>query len=98
MKIGVNINIDVKKIDKGRLYVSGDKTWLNLTAFIDTEEVSKYGDNGIVNQSTTKKERDEGIKLPILGNTKVFYIADEGGNTSNGTTGGTNPEDDDIPF
>ena len=98
MKIGVNINIDVKKIDKGRLYVSGDKTWLNLTAFIDTEEVSKYGDNGIVNQSTTKKERDEGIKLPILGNTKVFYIADDDGKSSGGSTGGAGTEDDDIPF
>lgn len=107
MRIGVNISIDVKKLQKERFYVSGDKAYANLTAFIDTNRVSDYGDNGVVTQKISKEERESGVKMPIIGNTKVFYTAssDDYGSSGNGggqggygESGGQPPEDDDIPF
>lgn len=73
MKIGCNISIDVTKIDKDRLYHGKKGKYLNLTAFIDLEQQSQYGDNGTVSQSTSKEERQNAVKMPIIGNVKVFY-------------------------
>ena len=73
MKIGVSIKIDVSKIDKARLFKGAKGTYLDLTTFIDTETKSQYGDHGIISQSTTKEEREQKVKTPILGNCKVFF-------------------------
>jgi hypothetical protein len=74
MKIGVSIKIDVTKIDKARLHKGAKGTYLDLTTFIDTENVDKYENNGFISQSQTKEERESGAeKTPILGNVKVFY-------------------------
>jgi hypothetical protein len=73
MKIGVALKIDVTKLDKARFFKGQKGTYAHLTAFIDTENVSEYGDNGVITQSTSQEERQNGVKLPILGNAKVFY-------------------------
>lgn len=73
MKIGLSIKIDVTKIDKARLYKGAKGTYLNLSTFVNTGEEDKYGNNGFISQETTKEERDNGVKTPILGNVKVFY-------------------------
>jgi len=73
MKIGLNIKIDVTKLDKARFFKGKKGTYADLTCFIDTENVSEYGDNGTVSQAITAEERHDGLKLPILGNAKVFY-------------------------
>lgn len=73
MKIGVNIKIDVNKIDKDRLFKGQKGTYLDLTTFIDTDNAGQYGDHGMISQATTKEEREQGVKTPILGNCKVFY-------------------------
>jgi len=101
MKLGVNLRIDVSKLDKSRFYKGTKGVYVDLTTFIDTENVGQYGDNGIISQSVTKEERQGGVKLPILGNAKVFY-------TDGGNSGGQSrhepqnnqqePPDDDIPF
>ncbi len=77
-KIGVSIRIDVTKIDKARLYQGAKGTYLDITGFIELDQADQYGQNGFVSQSTTKEERDAGVKLPILGNTKVFYKENNG--------------------
>ena len=77
MRLGISIKIDVTKIDKKKLFHS-DKTgstYLDLTAFIDTKEKSGYGDNGTVSQSTSKEEREAGVKTAILGNVRIFFTA-----------------------
>ena len=76
MKIGVNLKIDVKKLIKERFFQGAKGTYADLTVFIDTENVSQYGDNGIISQSSSKEERDGGLQLPICGNAKVFYKAE----------------------
>lgn len=72
-KVGVSIKIDVSKIDKSRLFKGEKGTYLDLTTFINTSEKDQYGNHGFISQSTTKEERDKGVKTPILGNCKVFY-------------------------
>ena len=72
-KIGINIKIDVTKIDKARLFKGEKGTYLDLTTFIDTSEADQYGNHGFISQATTKEERDQGVKTPILGNSKVFF-------------------------
>jgi len=75
MKIGVNLKLDVTKLDKARFFKGAKGTYCDLTAFIDTEQTGDYGDNGTITQSTSKEERQSGVKMPICGNVKVFYKA-----------------------
>lgn len=70
--LGVNLRIDVTKIDKEKLYKGTKGTYLDVTTFIDTDTPDQYGNNGMVTQSTTKEEREAGVKGVILGNNKVF--------------------------
>ncbi len=78
-KVGISVSIDVTKIEKARLFKGAKGTYLDLTAFVDLDEQGQYGDNGMIVQSVTKEERQQGVKGPILGNVKVFYRDDQGG-------------------
>lgn len=73
MKIGIEVQIDVKKIEKARLYAGAKGTYLTLTAFIDTDVKNEYGDNGFISHKQTKEESDAKVRTPILGNVKVFW-------------------------
>jgi hypothetical protein len=70
MKIGVEVRIDVTKIDKARLYVGAKGKYLTMTTFIDTDQKDEYDNNGFISH---KKEKDEQGNTPILGNVKVFW-------------------------
>jgi len=74
-KLGISIKIDVSKIDKARLFKGAKGTYLDLTTFIDTDNVDQYGNHGFISQSVSKEERDQGVQTTILGNSKVFYGA-----------------------
>lgn len=101
MKLGISVKLDVKKIDKARLFEGAKGTYLDLTTFIDLENPSEYGDHGFISQSVSKEERDAGVKTPILGNVKVFY---QDGNQyeaeakADAMTGDDFEPDLDIPF
>lgn len=74
MKLGINVSIDVKSIDKARLVPhQNGKTYLNMTVFIDPNNPDQYGQHGMITQDITKQEKDGGVKAPILGNAKVFW-------------------------
>lgn len=76
MKVGLNLSIDVTKLDKDR-FVKGEKgTYVNLTTFVDIDNVDKYKNNGFINQSISKEERTNGVQTPILGNVRVIYKDD----------------------
>ena len=99
-KLGINISINVNKIDKSRLFKGDKGNYLDLTTFIDTEKTDQYDNHGFISQSTTKEERENKIQTPILGNCKVFY---QDGSTTQTTAPVSNPGDDvftedDIPF
>jgi hypothetical protein len=73
MKIGLSLKIDVTKLDKSRFFKGDKGTYVDLTTFIDLDELDQYGNNGFITQSTSKEERQNGVQLPILGNSKVFF-------------------------
>ena len=102
MKVGINVRIDVTKIDKSRLYKGAKGTYLDLTTFVDTVEQDQYENNGFISQSLTKEERDAGQKTPILGNVKVFYTDGESAPSNTGKVKQVMQEadllEDDIPF
>jgi len=97
MKLGISIKIDVKKIIKERLYQGVKGTYLDLTTFIDIDNEDTYGNNGIIFQSVSKEEREQGVKTPILGNVKVFSKQDTSTSHTTQTPEQSN-DDDDIPF
>lgn len=69
MKIGVELKIDVTKIDKSKIFPGKKGKYLTMTAFIDTENQGQYGDNGMI---THKKDEGE-QQAAILGNATVFW-------------------------
>ena len=70
MKIGVEVQIDVTKIDKARLYQGQKGKYLTMTTFIDIDQKDQYDNNGFISH---KKNKDEQENPPILGNVKVFW-------------------------
>ena len=70
MKVGIELRIDVTKIDKARIYQGQKGKYLTMTAFVDLDTQDQYGNNGMI---THKKEEGEEGHTPILGNTKVFW-------------------------
>ncbi len=105
MKIGVSINIDVTKIDKSRLVAGKDGAkYLDLSGFIDIDNPNEYGNHGFVTQAK-KKGEDKSLRLPILGNSKVFWKEHEAATHDQGMQQAQQamaPQqddfDDDIPF
>ena len=72
-RLGLSIKIDVTKIDKNRLFKGTKGIYLDLTTFVDTDNMDQFGNHGFISQSTTKEEQQQKIQTPILGNTKVFW-------------------------
>jgi len=69
MKVGIELKIDVTKIDKQRLYRGEKGTYLTMTAFVDLDEKDQYGNSGMI----THKKNEGEDRAPILGNSKVFW-------------------------
>ena len=91
MKAGIELRVDVKKIEKGRLFVGKKGTYLTMIAFVDLDQKDQYGNSGMITQDVSKEEKDNGVKEPILGNCKVFWTDGE-------EAGSQEPADDDLPF
>ena len=92
MKLGINIKIDVTKIDKSRLFKGKQGIYLDLTTFIDTDNPGKFGDHGFISQETSKEEREQGVQTPILGNVKVFHGLGQGQPSQNQQSGYQNQQ------
>jgi len=86
MGTGITGRIDVKKIDKSRLYQGAKGTYLNFTFFLN-DETDQYGNNGFITQEITKEEKNNGVKMPILGNVKIFYRENQNQNQGNQNQG-----------
>ena len=66
----IKLKIDVTKIDKSKLFKGAKGTYLDAVVFLK-DEVDQYGNNGMIVQSITKEEREQGVKGAILGNAQV---------------------------
>ncbi len=109
MKIGVNLKIDVTKIDKSKLFKGQKGTYLDCVAFIDIDNQGQFGDNGMITQEVTKEEKEAGVRGEILGNVRVFWrdAANDGyqqtyqptqQQAAQPTNQSAQDFDDDIPF
>jgi hypothetical protein len=67
----ISIKIDVKKIDKNRLYVGEKGVYLDAVILM-RDQPDKYGRNGMIVQDVTEEERQNGVRGPILGNVVVL--------------------------
>jgi len=76
MKRIVAIKIDVTKIDKERLYKGEKGLYLDAVAYID-DNPDEYGQAGMITQSVSKEEREQGVKGNILGNTKLLKVIED---------------------
>lgn len=90
MATNISVKIDVKKIDKNRLYVGEKGVYLDATILM-RDEPDEYGNNGMIVQNVTEDERKAGVKGAILGN--VRYIAKK-----QVTEEKRQEEIDDLPF
>ena len=97
MKVGLNVRINVSKIDKSKLYKGAKGVYLNMTTFVDLDEEDEYGNNGFISMEQSKEQRDAGEQSVILGNVKKFW-------TDDAEVSAPQPEmsleelDEDIPF
>lgn len=104
-KRGVSFRLNVSLIEKARLYKGEKGSYLNVTGFID-DAPDQYGNNGFLTQDCTKEERDAGLKMPILGNSKIFWSDDNNQSQSNKVNSpqvtqvenNIDPMEDSIPF
>ena len=48
MKVGLNVRINVSKIDKSKLYKGEKGVYLNMTTFVDLDQEDEYGNNGFI--------------------------------------------------
>lgn len=63
----------VIRLDKSRAKVhQNGKIYLNLEAVANKDGKDQYGNTHFVVEPTTREERQEGLKLPIIGNGKVY--------------------------
>lgn len=77
----IAIQIDVNKINKEKLYKGEKGTYLNLV-LIPTPN-SQYSDYMVV-ESTTKEEREQGVKGEMLGNAKNLQKSEQSQEASTG--------------
>ena len=98
MKIGISLSIDVTKIEKQRLYQGKKGTYLDATVFVDVDEADQYGNHGMVTQSVSKEEKQQGVKGPILGNCKVFWRDERGPAQGPAADPVDDFDDDTLPF
>jgi hypothetical protein len=73
MKVGINVKINLSKVDKSKLYKGAKGVYLNMTTFVDLDEEDKYGNNGFISMEQSKEQRDAGEESVILGNVKKFW-------------------------
>lgn len=105
MKIGVNLKIDVTKLDKTKFFkANSGAVYADLTVFIDPNQEDQYGYHGGITQALTKDEREANVKPKYLGNCKVFWKDETEHSSQQNETSivdGDAPKesfDQDIPF
>jgi len=92
----ITIKINVKKIDKTRLFPGKDGAMYLDIVLIDKQA---YGNDYMAIQQISKEERDAGKKGNILGNGKIIGpTRPNSGDTYASPAGDSNVNTDDIPF
>ena len=100
----ISANIDLTKIEKGKIYEGKKGKYYPITIVLN-DEPGQYGDSGYIQTEQTKEERDAKQPKSYLGNVKVVWT--NGDNVAAAPRdGGPAPvqqaavaqADDDLPF
>jgi len=88
----IGLNINLSKIEKERIVQGKKGKYLDAVVMLNDEK-DQYGNDGMIVQSVSKEERENGVRGEILGNVKIL----SGGN---GKPPVNEPVDvsDDLPF
>lgn len=65
-------SIDLSKVDKLKLKKTDKGQIFGNFEFIMRDELDQYGNCGFIVQQSTAEERQQQVKLPILGNAKLL--------------------------
>ena len=68
-----DLNIDVTKIDKKKIY-EGKKGKYYKVRVVLKDELDQFGNTGFVQTASTKEEREQGYEASFLGNLKEFIF------------------------
>ena len=69
MKQIINISVNADLIDKGRIYKGKKGNYINFSLVLNSDK-DKFDNHGFITQA---KNKDENIKMPILGNAKIVW-------------------------
>jgi hypothetical protein len=98
----LRIKIDVTKINKARLYEGAKGKYLTMTVMLDQHE-DRFGNYGLVVESISKEEKDQGVQGTILGNVTGRWDRNpanqpETNVTTSKAVAPAKDDDDDLPF
>lgn len=101
MTRGINLRINVSRIDKSKLFHGKKGVYLDMTLFLN-DELSQDGNNGLIKQSQTKQEREDKVQARILGDAKIFWESESTTKITQKKVEEPKPQEDfvedDIPF
>ena len=72
----IQVKIDVTKINKDRLFKGKQGTYLDAVIFV-SDKPDQYGNDGMIVQSVSKEEREQGVRGEIIGNIKLSKKKEE---------------------
>jgi hypothetical protein len=95
-----SISIDLAKVDKLKLTKTEKGQIFGNFDFIVRDDVDQYGNIGFIVQKASKEEREQQIKLPILGNAKQIEIKQQAPAPEHKSNFQTLPStiENDLPF
>lgn len=74
-KIALGLKINLSKIEMARVFNGKEGAqYLDMTIFVNMDELDQYGNSGMITQDVTKEEKQQGVKGNILGNGNVFWV------------------------
>ena len=76
MTKGINLRINVSRIDKSKLFHGKKGVYLDMTLFLE-DKPNEYENNGVIRQSQTKQEREDKVQARILGDAKIFWTSEK---------------------
>jgi hypothetical protein len=65
----IKLKIDVTKLDKTRFFKGAKGTYADLVIY-ENDTPDEYGNDFSVKQDCSKEDRDNGVKMPYIGNGK----------------------------
>ena len=101
MTKGINLRINVSRIDKSKLFHGKKGVYLDMTLFLE-DKPNEYENNGVIRQSQTKQEREDKVQARILGDAKIFWESESTTKIAQKKVEEPKPQEDfvedDIPF